>query len=72
MKVGAAIALGVAIAASILAMTAGPLGELTLDDFRIVLAVIGLLPALSMFGFLQLRPRDGAEVSGAVAKQEAD
>jgi MFS family permease len=55
---------GVAAAASALALVVGPEAEITLADFRMVFVLIGLLPILSMLGFLRLRPDDGAEVSG--------
>jgi EmrB/QacA subfamily drug resistance transporter len=61
---------GVAAAASALAVVVGPNGTITLADFRLVFVFIGLLPILSMLGFLRLRPDDGAEVSGK-ARQTA-
>jgi hypothetical protein len=61
---------GVAAAASALAVVVGPNDAITLADFRLVFVFIGLLPILSMLGFLRLRPDDGAEVSGK-ARQTA-
>jgi EmrB/QacA subfamily drug resistance transporter len=59
---------GVAAAASVLALVVGSSSEITLADFRLVFVFIGLLPILSMLGFLLLRPDDGAEVSGQAKK----
>lgn len=56
---------GVAVAATILALVAGPNVVLTPADFRIVFIIIGVLPMLSLIGFSRLRASDGAEVSGA-------
>jgi EmrB/QacA subfamily drug resistance transporter len=54
---------GIAIGAALLALIAGP-RMLTVEDFRVAFLLIALLPLLSAFGFLQLSPLDGAEVSG--------
>lgn len=57
---------GVAAAASALALVVGPQAEIALADFQMVFVLIGLLPILSMVGFLRLHSDDGAEVSGRV------
>jgi EmrB/QacA subfamily drug resistance transporter len=56
---------GVAVAATILALVAGPNATLTPADFRTVFLLIGVLPMFSLIGFSRLRASDGAEVSGA-------
>jgi hypothetical protein len=56
---------GVAVAASTLGLVVGSSAEITPGDFRIVFLIMGVLPVLALIGFLQLRPTDGAEVSGA-------
>jgi EmrB/QacA subfamily drug resistance transporter len=54
---------GVALGASLLALVAG--GEsVGAGDFRVVLALIALIPLVSVLGFRGLGPLDGAEVSG--------
>jgi EmrB/QacA subfamily drug resistance transporter len=54
---------GVAIGAALLALIAGT-EQVTTADFRIVLVLIGLIPLLSVAGFMRLSEADGAEVSG--------
>ncbi len=57
-------AMGVTIAASLLAAFAGPLGHPEIADFRKVVAIVAAFPLLAVIGFLRLKPTDGAEVSG--------
>jgi EmrB/QacA subfamily drug resistance transporter len=59
-----ATAMGVTIAASLLATFAGPLGHVEIADFRKVIVIVAAFPLLAMIGFLRLKPTDGAEVSG--------
>jgi EmrB/QacA subfamily drug resistance transporter len=54
---------GVAIGAALLAIVAGA-EQVTTADFRIVLVLVGLIPLVSVAGFLRLSEADGAEVSG--------
>jgi MFS family permease len=54
---------GVAVGAALLAVIAGA-DQVTTQDFRIVLLLIGLVPLISAVGFLRLDASDGAEVSG--------
>lgn len=54
---------GVAIGAMLLAVVAGP-ARVSVDDFRIVFALVALIPLASALGFLRLTPEDGGNVSG--------
>jgi EmrB/QacA subfamily drug resistance transporter len=58
---------GVAIGAALLAIVAGN-HSVTVADFRIVFPLVGLIPLVSVFGFLRLGDADGAEVSGHQAR----
>jgi MFS family permease len=60
---------GVAVAAAMLAVIAGPV-KLTVADFRLALFLLGLIPLAAAFGFLRLTPEDGADVSGHIQPQE--
>jgi len=57
-------AMGVTIAASLVAEFAGPLGHPQIADFRMVMVIVAAFPLLALIGFLRLKPADGAEVSG--------
>ncbi len=57
---------GVAIGAALLAIVAGN-HSVTVADFRIVFPLVGLIPLVSVIGFLRLNESDGAEVSGHAA-----
>jgi EmrB/QacA subfamily drug resistance transporter len=54
---------GVAIGAALLAIVAGN-HSVTVADFRIVFPLVGLIPLVSVAGFLRLNESDGSEVSG--------
>ena len=54
---------GVAVAAALLAVIAGP-AKITITDFRLAFFLLGLIPLIAAFGFLRLAPDDGATVSG--------
>jgi EmrB/QacA subfamily drug resistance transporter len=58
------MSLGVAIAAGLLTVIAGPNGPVTPTDFAWVFLASGAIPLVSAFGFLGLGPEDGAAVSG--------
>jgi EmrB/QacA subfamily drug resistance transporter len=55
---------GIAMAATVIAMVAGGSEILTATDFRWAFVIVGLFPILSVFGFMRLKPSDGAEMSG--------
>jgi len=57
---------GVAIGAALLAIVAGS-HSVTVADFRIVFPLVGLIPLVSVIGFLRLHESDGSEVSGHAA-----
>jgi hypothetical protein len=57
---------GVAIGAALLAIVAGS-HSVTVADFRIVFPLVGLIPLVSVLGFLRLDESDGSEVSGHAA-----
>jgi EmrB/QacA subfamily drug resistance transporter len=59
---------GVAVAAALLAVIAGPT-KVTAADFRVAFFLLGLVPLLAAFGFLRLTPTDGATVSGHLQPQ---
>jgi EmrB/QacA subfamily drug resistance transporter len=54
---------GVAIGAAFLAIVAGS-HTVTVEHFRTVFPLVGLIPLVSVLGFLRLNESDGAEVSG--------
>ncbi len=56
--------LGVSLGAGLLGLLAGPEGRPSVAEFQQVFLLIALLPLFGIPGFLQLRPGDGAEVSG--------
>jgi MFS family permease len=59
---------GVAVAAALLAVIAGP-AKLTVADFRLAFFLAGLIPLVAACGFLRLAPDDGATVSGHTQPQ---
>ncbi|HUC12116.1 MAG TPA: MFS transporter [Stellaceae bacterium] len=59
---------GVAVAAALLAVIAGPT-RVTVADFRLAFFLVGLIPLVAAFGFLRLTPSDGATVSGHIRPQ---
>jgi EmrB/QacA subfamily drug resistance transporter len=61
---------GVAIGAALLAIVAGN-HPVSVADFRIVFPLVGLIPLVSVIGFLRLNESDGAEVSGHAAAKRA-
>jgi EmrB/QacA subfamily drug resistance transporter len=61
---------GVAIGAALLAIVAGN-HSVTVADFRIVFPLVGLIPLVSVIGFLRLNESDGSEVSGHAAAKKA-
>jgi EmrB/QacA subfamily drug resistance transporter len=60
---------GVAIGAALLAIVAGS-HSVTVADFRIVFPLVGLIPLLSVLGFLRLNESDGSEVSGYASRNQ--
>jgi MFS family permease len=63
------VSLGVSMSATLLGLTAGSSGNLSLGDFHTVFLLVALIPLLSIPGFLFLQPEDGAKVSGHVRKR---
>jgi EmrB/QacA subfamily drug resistance transporter len=55
---------GVALAATTISLVAGGSEILTPTDFHWAFIVVGLFPVISVFGFMRLKPSDGAEMSG--------
>jgi len=55
---------GIAMAATVIALVAGGSEILTATDFRWAFVIVGLFPVLSVFGFIRLKPGDGAEMAG--------
>ncbi|HEU0071153.1 MAG TPA: MDR family MFS transporter [Alphaproteobacteria bacterium] len=55
---------GVALAATIISLVAGGSDVLTSEDFHWAFVIVALFPILSVIGFAQLRPTDGAEMTG--------
>jgi EmrB/QacA subfamily drug resistance transporter len=60
---------GVAVAAALLAVIAGP-AKITITDFRLAFFLLGLIPLVAALGFLRLTPDDGATVSGHMQPQQ--
>jgi EmrB/QacA subfamily drug resistance transporter len=60
---------GVAVAAALLAVIAGP-AKITITDFRLAFFLLGVIPLVAAFGFLRLTPDDGATVSGHTQPQQ--
>ncbi len=58
------MSLGVAVGATLLALSVGASGHITAAAFRPVFLIIGALPVLSIFEFLSLAPETGAQVTG--------
>jgi MFS family permease len=54
---------GIAIAATVLGLVAGG-NALTPEDFHWAFIIVGLFPIVSVLGFMQLKPTDGAEMAG--------
>jgi EmrB/QacA subfamily drug resistance transporter len=59
---------GVAVGAALLAVIAGE-AKVTVEDFRLALFLVALIPLAAAVGFLRLTPDDGAVVSGHVEVQ---
>jgi EmrB/QacA subfamily drug resistance transporter len=55
---------GVATAATVLAFVVGESVTITPHDFHMAFIVVGLFPIISVFGFMRLKPNDGAELAG--------
>jgi EmrB/QacA subfamily drug resistance transporter len=55
---------GIALAATVLSLVAGASEILTPADFHWAFIIIGFFPVISVFGFMRLKPSDGAEMSG--------
>jgi len=60
---------GVAIAATLLALFSGGAKEPTVADFVPAFVSVGMLPILSLSYFARLRPEDGSQVSGHLARR---
>jgi EmrB/QacA subfamily drug resistance transporter len=55
---------GVAMAASVLALVVGQSVTITPHDFHVAFILLGLCPIVAVFGFLRMKPTDGAELAG--------
>ncbi|WP_296736627.1 MFS transporter [Mesorhizobium sp.] len=58
-----AVAISVGLAAALLSLLAGG-GKASVNDYRILFVVEGLITLCALFAYLRLTPRDGAHVSG--------
>ncbi|MCV3208862.1 MFS transporter [Mesorhizobium sp. YC-39] len=58
-----AVAISVGLAAALLSLLAGG-GHASIDDFRVLFIVEGLITLCALFAYLKLTPQDGAHVSG--------
>lgn len=58
-----AVAISVGLAAALLSLLAGG-GHASIDDFRILFVVEGLITLCALFAYFRLTPQDGAHVSG--------
>ena len=62
------VSFGVSIAAALLGVIAGPGRLPSVANFHVAFVLVALITLVSAPGFLQLRPEDGANVSGYRAK----
>ncbi|RWF64913.1 MFS transporter [Mesorhizobium sp.] len=58
-----AVAVSVGLAAALLSLLAGG-GQASVNDFRILFVMEGLITLCALFAYLRLTPQDGAHVSG--------
>ncbi|PDQ18349.1 MFS transporter, partial [Mesorhizobium sanjuanii] len=58
-----AVAISVGLAAALLSLLAGG-GHASINDFRILFIIEGLITLCALFAYLKLTPQDGAHVSG--------
>ncbi|RUX65328.1 MFS transporter, partial [Mesorhizobium sp. M2A.F.Ca.ET.040.01.1.1] len=58
-----AVAVSVGLAAALLSLLAGG-GQASVNDFRILFVIEGLITLCALFAYLRLTPQDGAHVSG--------
>jgi EmrB/QacA subfamily drug resistance transporter len=58
------VSFGVSASALLLGLVKGSEDHLTLEDFHEAFLLVAIIPLLAAIGFLQLRPEDGAAVSG--------
>jgi hypothetical protein len=65
------VSLGVSIAAMLLGLVSQDGGALTPERFHLVFLISGLIPLLSVPGFLLLKPEDGKQVSGHERRKAA-
>ncbi|TIT11905.1 MAG: MFS transporter [Mesorhizobium sp.] len=66
-----AVAISVGLAAALLSLLAGG-GMASVDDYRILFVVEGLITLCALSAYLRLTPRDGAHVSGHGAHMSTD
>ncbi|RWF47947.1 MAG: MFS transporter, partial [Mesorhizobium sp.] len=66
-----AVAISVGLAAALLSLLAGG-GKASVDDYRILFVVEGLITLCALSAYLRLTPRDGAHVSGHGAHMSTD
>ncbi|MGO6969105.1 hypothetical protein [Rhizobium leguminosarum] len=64
------ISFAVSIAAKLLGLVTLDSSPLTPEKFQTVFLMMSVVPLLGLPGFLQLRPEDGAQVSGRRKKSE--
>lgn len=66
-----AVAISVGLAAAMLSLLAGG-GQASVNDYRILFIVEGLITLCALFAYLRLTPQDGAHVSGHGAPMGTD
>ncbi|TIV32033.1 MAG: multidrug efflux MFS transporter, partial [Mesorhizobium sp.] len=66
-----AVAISVGLAAALLSLLAGG-GKASVDDYRILFVIEGLITLCALSAYLRLTPRDGAHVSGHGAHMSTD
>lgn len=66
-----AVALSVGLAAALLSLLAGS-GHASVNDFRILFVIEGLITLCALSAYLRLTPQDGAHVSGHAAHINAE
>lgn len=66
-----AVAISVGLAAALLSLLAGG-GQASVNDYRILFIVEGLITLCALLAYLRLTPQDGAHVSGHSAHLSAD
>jgi len=57
------VAISVGLAAAVLSLLAGG-GHASVNDFRILFVIEGVITLCALFAYLRLTPQDGAHVSG--------